>query len=92
MSEKQITEKIIDRLKSEGFWVFKVHGGGLQKAGIPDVLACRAGRLYAFEVKRPGFSASRLQLKRIRELEAAGAVVAVVSSVEDVLEALTHPA
>lgn len=84
MTERQITEQIIAELKRHGFWVFKVHGGPMQKAGVPDILACRDGRLLAIEVKRPGGHVTAIQKKRLAELEAAGASVAVVTSVDEV--------
>lgn len=84
MNEKQITEKIVTYLRGAGFWVFKVKGGPMQMSGVPDLLACRGGQLYAFEVKRPGGRVSAIQRKRLDELEAAGAKAAVVTSVEEV--------
>lgn len=72
-------------------WVFKVHGNPYQMSGVPDLLICLDGRLFAAEAKhhRPGESVSArlgrvtpgqwLQLQRIED---AGGVVGVVWSVE----------
>jgi Holliday junction resolvase len=84
MSEKQIQTKIITLLRSRGFWVFKVHGGAMQTSGIPDILACQGGQLWAFEVKRPGGVVSKIQEKRIDELRRAGARAFVVTSALEV--------
>jgi Holliday junction resolvase len=84
MTEKQIVEKIVKHLRAQGFWVLKVHGGGFQTAGLPDLLAVRNGRLFAFEVKKPGGQPTKLQAKRLAELEAAGAAAVGVTSVEEV--------
>ena len=35
-------------------FVFKVHGGPYQQAGIPDLLCCIDGHFFALEVKLPG--------------------------------------
>lgn len=91
-SEKAIVQEVIAELKRRGFWVLKVHGGPMQKAGIPDVLAALDGQLWAFEVKaRRDGVVSRLQRKRMDELEKAGAYAFVVCSVAELIYAIdTH--
>ena len=78
-------------------WVMKVHGSPVQMAGVPDLLVCLDGYLYAFEVKfqRPGESAahaygrvSPIQQAQIDALNASGATALAVLSVDEVLEAL----
>ena len=59
-------------------------GGGMGVAGEPDIDACLRGRSVQLEVKRPGQKPTPLQLKRLEQWRQAGALVAVVSSVEDV--------
>jgi Holliday junction resolvase len=86
MNEKQITTKIIAYLKSEGFFVWKQHGSAFQQSGLPDVFAVKGGKLFGFEVKRPGGVVSKLQQKRIADLQKAGALVCVVRSVEEVAQ------
>ena len=56
------------------------------RAGMPDILFVYGGRLYAFEVKRPGGRATALQLHTLGQLRRAGAVAAVVYSWQDVKE------
>lgn len=68
----------------------KTHGGQFAKAGTPDITGCIAGRRFDFEVKRPGGKVSLLQWKELREWEAAGAVTAVVYSVDDVKRVLAE--
>lgn len=75
-------------------WVFKVHGGPMQMAGVPDLLLCIDGVMIGVEVKfvRPGEShqhaveratpGQRLQIGRII---AAGGMAGVVTSVEETL-------
>ena len=59
-------------------------GGGMGVAGEPDIDACLRGRSLQLEVKRPGQKPTPLQLKRLEQWRQAGALVAVVSSVEEV--------
>ena len=53
-------------------------------AGEPDIDACLRGRSVQLEVKRPGEKATPLQLKRLEQWRQAGALTAVVTSVEEV--------
>ena len=59
-------------------------GGGMGVVGDPDITGCICGRHLEFEVKRPGEQPTVLQAKRLEEWRQAGAVVAVVTSVEEV--------
>jgi len=75
-------------------WIFKVHGGPMQQAGIPDLLIVVYGLMVGAEVKhrKPGESeehargrATPLQREQIRKLREAGAVADVVLSPEETL-------
>ena len=78
-------------------WWLKVHGGGYQRSGIPDLLVCLDGHLLGLEVKhqKPGESAEAararatpLQLLEIAKLRESGATSQVVLSVAEVLDLL----
>lgn len=87
--ESKFQSDILDYLnKQPGFFAFKLHEGPYMKSGIPDVLAVKDGRLYAFEVKRPFNMGkpSELQLEQIEKLRAAGAVAEVVTYVAEVAQ------
>lgn len=79
---------IARRLRECGMFVFKVHGGPEQIAGIPDLIVCCDGRFVGLEVKRPGEHATSLQLFTIREIQAAGGTAAVVHAVEEALDVI----
>lgn len=84
-TEASITTAIRKYLKSiDDVWFFKVHGGPFQTAGIPDILACRDGRLFGFEVKQVGKKATPIQQRTIDLINDAGGVALVVHSVADV--------
>lgn len=85
--EDAYQKAILDYLSEQpGVFAFKLHEGMYMSSGIPDVLAVKDGRLYAFEVKRP-FNMGRpsdMQLKQMERLREAGAVAEVVTYVADV--------
>jgi len=90
MKESDIHRKIIKALNAlpETF-VFKVHGGPYQMAGISDIVGVHRGRPVALEVKRPGGKATAIQLAFLAKWIAAGGVGGVVTSVEEAIELLS---
>lgn len=53
-------------------WYTKIWGGGYQKAGIPDIIACIRGEFLTIEVKAQNGKPSALQelnTTRIREVK-----------------------
>lgn len=77
------------RLQYPDVWLFKVHGGPFQPAGIPDLIGCLRGRMFGFEVKRPGHETpSVIQQRTIKRLRAAGAIACVVTSPREALDIL----
>ena len=88
MKESQIVAAIMLELRRRGFFVFKIHGGPYQAAGLPDIFAVKDGLLYAFEVKQPGGRVTKLQSKRLTELAEHGAKAAAVTSVAEVCSLL----
>lgn len=81
--ESRIVKKILATLRSRGgFWV-KVHGSPLQIAGIPDIIGCYRGRFVAFEVKRPGGKATKLQAYTMMKIREAGGVTSLIYSADD---------
>lgn len=99
VNESQLVKKIVLEVQKRypDAWILKVHGGGYQRAGVPDVLLCVAGRFVAVEVKhrKPGESEEAMQRrvtarqrKEIEDIHRAGGVASVVSSVDEVLALL----
>ncbi len=84
-TEGTITKAVMALLRSvPSSFVMKIHGGGYQNAGFPDILFICNGITFAFEVKQPGCNATKLQRYVIDRLNFVGAVSCVVRSVEDV--------
>lgn len=86
MTEKSLTNSIKAALKREGWWVLKIHGGGMQIPGLPDLLCCKDGIAVWLEVKVPGGKPTKLQVARMEEIrKQGGCTVAVVTSVAEAL-------
>ncbi|MFL2104163.1 VRR-NUC domain-containing protein [Mycobacteroides abscessus] len=64
-------------VKQKG-WYFKVFGGGFQKSGIPDVIACINGVFFSIELKASVGTPSELQklnTKRINKSNGIGLIL-----------------
>lgn len=91
--ERTIVAKIKRVAEAAGWWVTKLHGGPMQKAGLPDLLCLRDGRACFLEVKQPGkgkaSDATPLQRHRMEEIwDKGGAPSFVVRSAEEAGNAL----
>lgn len=87
MRERDLVNKILARLRADhpdGLWV-KLHGGPMQRAGLPDILGVVSGHAIALEVKLPGrpHEVTDLQQYTLDKLAKAGAIAAVVDDVDD---------
>ena len=75
-------------LSSVGAYITKIHGEAMQERGLPDIIGCLDGHYFAFEVKRLNLRPSPLQQHHLDAIDKAGGLSAVVTSVEEVEEAL----
>lgn len=83
-TEKAVVNAIMRYLNQQpNCYVVKTHGS-IYSTGQPDLLGCYRGRMLALEVKRPGGKPTKLQMAMLKKWEAAGAIAAVVHSVEEV--------
>ncbi len=87
--EKKILAKIVKHLcllrdGGEPIWWFKVHGGPMMPAGIPDLIICYHGQFVGIEVKRPGQRRTKLQLHVAAQIWKAKGIAGIARSVEDV--------
>jgi hypothetical protein len=87
--EKQIVDSIVKYLRTVPHCaVRKRHGTPMGIAGDPDLYGTIGGRHFELEVKRPGNEPTQLQLRRLDEWAAAGAMVGVVRSVDEARQVL----
>lgn len=86
--EARISRAILTALKSAGVFAFKVHGGPMQMAGIPDILACVEGVYVGLEVKTPHKRSNTSPRQEYVHglIKQAGGAVRVVCSVPEAME------
>jgi Holliday junction resolvase len=83
-TEAQIKREIRAYLQEIGAWAFPVQSLGYGVRGIPDIVGCIHGQLFALEVKTETGQPTKFQLAQIEDCRRAGGYAAVVRSVEDV--------
>ncbi len=82
-------EKVLEMFPDAFIW--KAAQGSFSQGGLPDLCAVIRGRFFAFEIKRPYFGRpTKLQLKTIEKIRAAGGQAHVVRWPEEV-EAILRP-
>lgn len=84
--EKREIKKYLDSI---GAWYCMPATYGFGKSGTPDIVACHGGRFIGIEVKREGKEPSKLQEKRIADIQAAGGT-AVWGTAEKVIVELKN--
>jgi Holliday junction resolvase len=84
MTEQKLQNKIINYLKSENIYHFKVISAN--KAGIPDIIACVDGKFFAIEVKTEVGVVSKLQHYNIKLILRSNGYAVIARSLEDVIE------
>lgn len=71
-AEKLFENKIKRYLKEKGVWYFKTWGGGYQRSGLPDIIACVNGRFIGIEVKAQNGRLSKLQEHELYTIRQSG--------------------
>lgn len=72
--EKNFENKVKKFLAQEGCWFVKTWSNGVQRSGIPDILACCNGYFLGIEVKADKGKPSKLQLYNLREIHESGGI------------------
>jgi len=87
---KDRVAKYLKRLQPRHkLWFYKVHGSGMQKMGIPDLCVVFYGVPVFIELKATAAGEpTKIQLARMKQIEAAGGYCAVACTVERVREIL----
>lgn len=86
--ESKLSRKIMDRLRLEGYFAFKIHGSEYMMAGLPDIIVCAQGRFVGLETKMPSTrgNVSPRQSYVHSQIENAGGVAQVVCSPQEALD------
>jgi len=77
---KKKLDEMFKKYKDKGVWFFSPQSGIYGRSGVPDRIACVAGRFISVEVKAPGKLANTtaLQDQCGQEIMAAGGIWCVV--------------
>lgn len=86
--ESVFVRRLLLKLREHGVFTFKTHGSMYQMAGLPDVVGCCRGYFFAFECKLPGEQPTKLQSYIGKQIQAAGGIFAVVTTLEEAHAAL----
>lgn len=52
--ESKRSRDIMEALRAEGWFCFKVHGSALMRSGLPDIVCCAEGYFFGLETKMEG--------------------------------------
>lgn len=90
--ESKLSRSIMEKLRAEGYFCFKIHGGPTMMAGLPDIIVCAEGIFVGLETKNPESRSDvsvrqKLTHQMIRDSEG---YAAVVCSVKEALEAVSE--
>lgn len=80
-AESKLERDIVQYAKAAGWWSSKYVAPGLR--GVPDRLFIRNGLVLFAEIKAPGEIPTPQQIKRHRDMRAAGAIVRVWDNYDD---------
>lgn len=82
--ERDIQRAVLAYLRSRpGSFTAKLAAGPYSLPGLPDILHLEGGRAFFLEVKRPGSKPTPLQAATLERLQTAGALAAVVTSLDE---------
>lgn len=86
--ESRKSRAIMNALRGEGWFCFKVHGGAMMMGGLPDVIVCAEGYFIGLETKhdetREGTSVTQ-DLRR-DQIHDAGGIYRVATSPEEAVQ------
>ena len=77
-AEKQFENRIKAFLKNYDAWFLKTWSNGIQREGVPDILACVNGYFIGIEVKAKTGHPSDLQLKNVRDIRESGGIAFIL--------------
>lgn len=95
VAEAAVVAAIQRLLRRRGAWCVNVHGAGVGRNGIPDILACYRGRFISIEVKQARGRVRPQQAYELERIRRAGGCAIVARDVEHVailLDAIDHDA
>lgn len=91
--ESKLSRHIMEGLRREGWFCFKIHGGPTMMAGLPDIICCAEGVFVGLETKNPESRSDvslRQKLTHSQIREVGGGYVAVVCTVPEAIDAVNE--
>ncbi len=89
--ESKLSRHIMEAIRREGHFCFKVHGGPTMMAGLPDIIVCAEGIFVGLETKNPESRndvSPRQKVTHDQIRRTGGGYVAVVCSPGEALDAI----
>ena len=88
--ESRLSRDIMQQLRLQGAFCFKVWGSEHMMAGLPDIIGCYGGRFFAFETKTPDKrnNTSMVQNRIIQKIRDAGGLAQVVCTTTEAVDAM----
>ena len=90
--EKKVKDKVRKTLTESGAFHFMPATHGYGTSGVPDIVGCYKGRMFAIECKAGDNKPTALQLKNLSAIAAAGGYTEVINeaNLEDVAALLAR--
>jgi Holliday junction resolvase len=84
--EKKVKDKVRKILTDLGAYHFMPATHGYGTSGVPDIIGCYKGRMFAIECKAGNNRPTALQMKNLNAVAAAGGFAEVINeeNIEDV--------
>lgn len=88
--EAKLSRHIMDALRREGWYAFKIHGGPTMTAGLPDIICCAEGLFVGLETKNPESRGNVSERQKFvhSQMREAGGYIAVVCTVGEAVDAV----
>jgi Holliday junction resolvase len=88
--ESQLSRKIMQAIRAEGYFCFKVHGGPTMMSGLPDIICCAEGLFIGLETKLPQTrnETSPRQVYVHSKIREADGIAIVVCSAREALQVI----
>ena len=85
--EKKVKDKVRKMLTDEGAYHFMPATHGYGTSGVPDIVGCFKGRMFAIECKAGDNKPTALQMKNLAAISAAGGYTEVINE-ENLMDVL----
>ena len=91
-AESKLSREIMDALRLDGHFCFKVHGNEFMMSGLPDIIVCAQGHFLGLETKMPEkrTNTSVKQDRVHQQIRDAGGTAIVVTSIAEARAAVAR--